>query len=337
MTASKDWKETVAPDEEERFAGLAERLAARQKAALGAPKRALHAKSHAALRARFRVLADLPEHARQGLFAEPRERRAYVRLSNGSGALQPDRAPDLRGFALKVLDVDGPKVLGDARTQDWLMIDTPTVPFRSPDEFVAFVTAATPPDGGIGRVVGALGLFRTIGLLAGLAKAAKGRPRSILDRPFYSAAAVAFGSYAARYAVFPVHRAGQEAGAPADADYLRDRTATRVAKTPLEYELRAQFFTGPETPIEDSRVNWPSPFVPLARIAIDAQDPAGEAGRRLHSFVESLSFDPWHALVAHRPLGAVMRARKHAYYASIRARDAAPEPDGSEWDSFTAG
>ncbi|HEY1694547.1 MAG TPA: hypothetical protein VGG39_20395 [Polyangiaceae bacterium] len=33
------------------------------------------------------------------------------------------------------------------------------------------------------------------------------------------------------------------------------------------------------------------------------------------------------------PPGIVMRARKHAYYASTKARDAAKEPDGSQWDA----
>jgi hypothetical protein len=281
-----------------------------------------------------RVLPDLPEHARQGLFAKPGEHRAYVRFSNGSGALVPDRAPDLRGLALKVLDVDGPKALGDARTQDLLMIDTPTVPFRTPDEFIDFVCAAAPPDGGVGRVFRTLGFFRTVGLLAGLAKAAKGKPRNVVDRPFHTAAAICFGPYAARVSAFPLHAAGDDGPAVAERDYLAGRTAERVARVPLEYELRAQFFTGPETPVEDSRVEWPSPFVPVARLAIEKQDAASDRGKRLHAFVESLSFDPWHALVEHRPLGAVMRARKHAYYSSIQHRSAAKEPDGSEWSTY---
>lgn len=333
-TASKDWKETPAADEDERFPRLAERLAGVQKARDGAKTRGLHAKSHAGVRARLRVLPDLPEHARQGLFAKPGEHRAYVRYSNGNGALQPDRAPNLRGLAVKVLDVDGPKVLGDARTQDFLMIDTPTVPFRTPDEFIAFVCASSPPDGGIGRVMREVGFFRTLGLLGGLVKAAKGKPRNVADRAFYSAAAVCFGPYAARYAAFPVHAAAADGPATAERDYLTARMDTRLAAAPLEYELRAQFFTGTETPVEDSRVDWPSPFVPLARLTVEKQDPTTPAGRRLHAFVESLSFDPWHALVEHRPLGAVMRARKHAYYASIQARRAIPEPDGSEWSAF---
>jgi hypothetical protein len=334
MTPSKDWKETPAPDEDERFPKLGERLVALQKAQKGAPGRTLHGKSHAGLRARVRVLPDLPDHARQGFFAKPGEHRAYVRFSNGSAALQPDRVPDLRGLAVKVLDVEGPKVLGDARTQDFLMIDTPTVPFRTPEEFIDFVCAAAPPDGGIGRVFRTLGVFRTVGRLAGLAKAAKGKPRNVVDKTFHTAAAIAFGPYAARVSAFPVHAAVDDGPAAAERDYLASRTAGRVADVPLEYELRAQFFTGPETPVEDSRVDWPSPFVPVARLVIEKQSPASDAGKRLHAFVESLSFDPWHALVEHRPLGAVMRARKHAYFASTQHRSAAKEPDGSEWATF---
>jgi hypothetical protein len=333
-TPSTSWSEIVAADEDERFEKLAQRLAGVQKARDGARTRALHAKSHAGLRAHLRVLGDLPEHARQGMFAAPGEHKAYVRFSNGNGAIQPDKAPDLRGLAVKVLDVRGPKVLGDAATQDFLMIDAPTVPFRTPEEFVAFVCASSPPDGGIGRVFGEVGFFRTLALLAGLAKAAKGRPRNVADKAFYSAAAIQFGTYAARYGAFPLHAEVDDGAPSAERDYLGPRTVRRVASRPLEYELRAQFFEGEGTPIEDSRVAWTSPWVPLARLTIATQDATSDRGKRLHDFVEKLSFDPWHALVEHRPLGAVMRARKHAYYASIQARGAAKEPDGTEWGQF---
>jgi len=43
--------------------------------------------------------------------------------------------------------------------------------------------------------------------------------------------------------------------------------------------------------------------------------------------IEGFSFDPWHALVEHRPLGNVMRARNMAYRASTQARAAVPEPE----------
>jgi hypothetical protein len=50
--------------------------------------------------------------------------------------------------------------------------------------------------------------------------------------------------------------------------------------------------------------------------------------------VGSLSFDPWHSLATHRPLGLAMRARKPAYYKSNRARAAADEPERGAWTRF---
>jgi hypothetical protein len=38
--------------------------------------------------------------------------------------------------------------------------------------------------------------------------------------------------------------------------------------------------------------------------------------------VEAAIFDPWGALMEHRPLGDVMRARKVVYYASEKERGA---------------
>lgn len=40
-----------------------------------------------------------------------------------------------------------------------------------------------------------------------------------------------------------------------------------------------------------------------------------------------MSFDPWHALVEHRPLGSIMRARNAAYRVSTAARKATSELD----------
>ena len=39
-------------------------------------------------------------------------------------------------------------------------------------------------------------------------------------------------------------------------------------------------------------------------------------------------------LDAHRPLGAVMRARKSAYFASTKHRGARAEPGAADWQSF---
>jgi hypothetical protein len=54
-----------------------------------------------------------------------------------------------------------------------------------------------------------------------------------------------------------------------------------------------------------------SPHQTVATVYLPAQDPYSDARRRYADDV--LSFNPWHALAAHRPLGSVMRSRRSAY------------------------
>ena len=67
-------------------------------------------------------------------------------------------------------------------------------------------------------------------------------------------------------------------------------------------------------PIEAADKKWPedqSPWQTVARLTVGPQDSYSDA-RQL--FVdEKLSFSPWHALEAHRPLGGIMRSRLKAY------------------------
>jgi hypothetical protein len=85
------------------------------------------------------------------------------------------------------------------------------------------------------------------------------------------------------------------------------------------HELQLQFFTDEDaTPIEDAAASWRAPYVTVARLTIPPQDLEDAVAAK----VEQARFDPWNALVEHRPLGEVMRARKAAYRASQLARDA---------------
>ncbi|MEM6930655.1 MAG: catalase, partial [Myxococcota bacterium] len=80
------------------------------------PGRALHRKPQMALPATLTVLDGLSEPCRHGLFAAPATYDARVRLSNGGPDVKPDKVPDIRGFAIKVLGVDGEGALGDGPT-----------------------------------------------------------------------------------------------------------------------------------------------------------------------------------------------------------------------------
>jgi hypothetical protein len=74
-------------------------------------------------------------------------------------------------------------------------------------------------------------------------------------------------------------------------------------------------------PVEDATAMWDeskSPYIPVARIeALPQESWSDEAAT---SIDRTLTFNPWHGLAAHRPLGSIMRARKVAYPASARFR-----------------
>jgi len=74
-------------------------------------------------------------------------------------------------------------------------------------------------------------------------------------------------------------------------------------------------------PVEDASVEWDETHsvpVTVATLVIPAQrvDPSGELAARC----EPMSFNPWHSLVEHRPLGGMNRLRKVVYLASVQKR-----------------
>lgn len=322
--------EQVLPDEAARFERYAAELREIQSArATNGPakERVLHVKSHVGVVGNLSITASDPN--RVGVFSgEPASYPVYVRFSNGSGRRQADGAPDVRGIAIKLVGVPGPKLipgLEQALTQDFLFISEPAIAFRDPEEFMIFVRAAK--DGPLPllpRLLGGYGFGRGFGVVKRLFASPK--VSSFAKSPFFTAAPIAFGATAAKLALFPL--APAEAAATHGDDALRKDLVQRLGAGALSWTLSAQLFESDETtPIEDTSVAWTGAWVELARLSIPGQDPDSDAGKRISSLVDGLSFDPWHAIEAHRPLGAIMRARAVAYRESVLGRQAAPEPD----------
>ena len=158
-----NWKERIAADEEERFASYASVFAELQakKSARYGKGRALHRRQHLGLQGCVEILDDLPDPARQGLFAKPGRYEAWVRLSNGGPDHQADRKPDVRGFSIKVKGVRGEGALGGpTEAQDFLLIDRPAFAFAGADEFVGLVQHLVRGPGALlGYLVSRYGVF----------------------------------------------------------------------------------------------------------------------------------------------------------------------------------
>ncbi|MHB8419079.1 MAG: catalase family protein [Myxococcales bacterium] len=328
-----DWKELPTPGEAERFEGYAKLLGEMQRqAADGGPRRALHAKGLLGARATFTVLEGLPAHARVGLFAAPGTHGAWVRFSNGMGRVRADGKGDVRGLAIKVLGVPGRKIipgLEDATTQDFLLIQSPALAVRDADEFMFLVDAGRKPLTLLPRFIGRFGFGRTLKILGGLPKSFPSGVPSLAALQFWSPVPIQYGPYAARCSVRPVDPPAAPSGRRGGS-YLGDGLAATLAVRPLAWTFLVQFYVDAvRTPIEDASIDWRedvSPFLEVARLELPQQDVRSPEGQRDAQLVEEMSFDPWHALVEHRPLGSMMRARGPAYRVSTEQRQAAPEP-----------
>jgi hypothetical protein len=333
-----DWKELVAPDEAARFDRLAADLreVQRDKAkAHGKTSRALHARPHVGLKAELTVRDGLPEWARVGIFAAPATFKAWVRLSNGGPVHASDRAPDVRGFALKVTGVPGAKLipgLEGAPTQDFLGILTQAMPFKTPDAFVGVVRAANGPKLlALPRILSALGLS-AFSVLGQLQKGMAERHESLVEQAFYSVLPIRWGAAAVKYGFVPVNPPKPATPVTDERSRFADDTRARVTQGPLRWTLRIQpFESEATTPIEDPTKVWTSPWTDVADLTVPVQDPASAEGQKLTALVDTFSFDPWHAPVEFRPLGAMMRARSHAYRDSVIERQAAKEPGPDAW------
>lgn len=322
MTAlpSTEWTEVIAPDEEARFAGYAEQIGAVQRASAathGSAGRALHRTQHLGMRATVTIAADVPAYAKHGLFAQAGTYEAQIRLSSGSGAHQPDKKADVRGFALRILGVEGDGALGRPTTeQHFLLINQPTFAIASADDFIGLVTASARGDLAVVRH-----MIKRHGFFAGLREVKRiatglGKPfAGFAVAPFYSAAPVAVGPYAAKVRVLPKNPAEPTS----DKRDLAANVIARLAAGALAWDLQLQFYVDAKTtPIEDATVEWPeatAPWVTVGRLTAPQQDPSA-----LTDAIGKAKFDPWAALAAHRPLGEIMRARKAAYFTSTQGR-----------------
>ena len=122
---------------------------------------------------------------------------------------------------------------------------------------------------------------------------------------------------------------------PAD-NYLREAMARTLQDRDWSFDFLVQLQTDAHRmPIEDATVKWPeelSPYVPVAELRLPRQrfdSPAQLA------FADVLSFNPWHSVPAHRPLGNQNRARGEVYRELSRLRQSMNltehvEPTGDE-------
>ncbi len=288
----------------------------------GIMRRDAHPKMHGLVRAEFTVLPDIADEWRVGVFREAKTYQAWIRFSNQNDKIQSDLEKDIRGMAIKLMGVPGDKLLEtelNARTHDFIVISTNVFVTRDVAEFDALVKAMTS-----GFLATAWFFMTHLRVGWNLLRSMKpcGNP---LRLRYWSTTPYLFGSNAVKYSAIPVLPDGSVADdcIPINPgpDYLREAMVSQLARGDVHFHFAVQKQLDADSmPIEDPGVEWReqlSPFVNLAAIRIMQQEFDTPAQRE---FGENLSYNPWHCLPEHRPLGGINRARKVVYETISRFR-----------------
>jgi hypothetical protein len=296
-------------------------------------------KTHGVVRGEFVVRDDLPEQMRKGIYAEPRSYPAWVRFSGPGPYVTPDI--DDVGFmsmSIKLMDVQGPKLLDDEQhTQDMMGVSTPT-----------FVTPDTRANAELQRwsyknasVFYFMNLRGDTHILDSIMQLLWTKTQtSPLESEYFSCVPYLLGDgqamqYSFRSRLDKRSRVPRLPLRPPD-DYLRDAMVKTLAERDVEFDILLQVQTDPFLmPIENNAVLWPtklSPRVPAAVLRIPKQ--TFDSLEQL-AFARVLSYNPWHSIPEHRPLGNQSRARKRMYYELSQLRQRMNqvehyEPTGAE-------
>jgi hypothetical protein len=297
-----------------------------------------HAKSHGILRGELVIYPELATPYAQGVFQTPKTYPVIIRLSTAPGAIMPDGQPTFRGMAIKIIGVEGTKFLADqadALTQDFLLVNHPVIPTGTVQTYLQQQLKLEKIAGVPEQLQEMQAKITTVAHQALHAVGIHPQPNDlgigkqnthILGETFFTMAALRYGDYIAKISAAPLSEnvsmlAGQIIDSENDSA-LKELVVDFFANNVAEYELRVQLCTDLRImPVEDGSVEWPqneSPYVPVGKLVIASQQ-AYSPQRRVYAD-DVLTFNPFHCLPEHRPLGSIMRARKLAYETSSRYR-----------------
>jgi hypothetical protein len=304
----------------------------------GGFERGGNTKTQGIVRGEFIVHKDLPAALRHGIFAEPKTYRAWVRFSGPGPYITPDiEDVGFMSISIKLMGVPGPKLMDEEKfTQDMFGVSTPT--FVTPDTRAnAQLQIESVKNAQIFYFLNFRRPHVEDLIMQSLYIKTQSSP---FEAPYFSCVPYLLGEgRAMQYSVWP--KSNKRTPIPRlpfrpPDDYLRNAMVASLARGDVEFDIRLQLQTDPHLmPIENNAVLWPeklSPRLSAATLRLPRQKFDSPAQME---FAKRLSYNPWHCIPEHRPLGNQSRARQRMYLELSRLRhtmNAVPhyEPNGDE-------
>ncbi|MGK6306764.1 hypothetical protein [Variovorax sp. DT-64] len=304
----------------------------------GGFERGGNTKTQGIVRGEFVVHDDIPAHMKRGIYARPQRFRAWVRFSGPGPYITPDiEDVGFMSISIKLMGVPGPKLMEEEQhTLDMFGVSTPT--FVTPDvKANAALQIESVKNAQIFYFVNLRESHVLDLVMQSLFIKTQSSP---LEAPYFSCVPYLLGEgQAMQYSVWPKSTKRTPIPRlplrPPD-DYLRQAMAATLGREEVEFDIRLQMQTDPHRmPIENAGVLWPeklSPRVSVATLRIPKQSFDSPAQME---FAKKLSYNPWHTIAEHRPLGNQSRARRRMYWELSKLRhdmNAVPhyEPTGDE-------
>ncbi|HXH75664.1 MAG TPA: hypothetical protein VNJ08_11895 [Bacteriovoracaceae bacterium] len=278
------------------------------------------------VKAEFKILRDIPSDFRHGVFVDVEKTYpAWIRLSNDN------KRPDGRSLTIKLMGVEGPKLGDESGSQDFLFQSAPNFFAKDVADYVKFMKRGDE--------------------LSKKTKLHKRKKRASIKVPAESAPHIKHPLSAEYFSALPQLIGPQamklHAGPCPDSKLLPTKFFARFKDDFMRKILSAQLEDGDACieisvqvqkddlamPIENALIPWDtrlSPFIPVAQILIPKQDFLTEKRKQ---FCENISFNPWHAIPEHRPLGGINRVRKLVYEQAQKPNkhsSSEPSPDDKE-------
>ena len=270
----------------------------------GRAVRGAHAKTIGVVRAEVEILGDAPAPYAQGIYAKPGRHDALIRFSSASNHLGPDaQLGPVLGFAIKIFDVDGTKLVDDepdSTTFDLVLKNNPTFIANTAKHYLFIQEIGNELREYLARGKAGFRELLTDFLtgkgtleqsdwaweeLFAFVKAATQTPvRNPLLSTYWTMAAVRHGDYVAKVRVAPaaesaakaIHRELDLSSGP---DVFGPTLVDELQAHAFDFDLQVQLCTDLDAmPVNDATVEWPeklSPFVTVGRVHLPRQDISG--------------------------------------------------------------
>lgn len=283
----------------------------------GGARRDAHPKAHGCVSAEFQVAETLPKRLQHGVFQPGHRYDALIRYSNGSpNASGKDITGDTRGMAVKLFGVPGDKLFSipeQPDIQDLVLISSPYFFINEAEGYAEFFEIVDEGAGWdllkIPFILGPRGSWNAYKMLSQ-------KIANPLSTRYWSVVPYQLGEeegrQAVKYSAKPCSPSDQQIPDNPGDNYLREAMVSSLS----DGAACMTFMVQPQVAdlsVENAVIEWPeeeAPFYPVATITIPAQQFDTPAKNEA---CENQSYNPWHSLPAHKPLGMVNRLRRVVY------------------------